>query len=138
MDFTGAKLPCFSIGTGVRNSQKFNENPGPGAHESLENSLMGRKKSPRATIGNSTRDELNKKKHFPGPANYSPHKDISDTKQYYQKISMLGRKLDLSGSGMLGADSPGPIYNTGKSRIFTSRQNPVIKFGSGPKIDNTK
>ena len=61
MDFTGAKLPCFSIGTSIRNSQAFNKNPGPGAHEALENSLMGRKKSPRATIGNSTREEFNKK-----------------------------------------------------------------------------
>tara|TARA_B110000285_G_scaffold162694_1_gene181670 strand:- start:327 stop:692 length:366 start_codon:yes stop_codon:yes gene_type:complete len=121
MDFTGAKLPCFSIGTSIRNSQAFNKNPGPGAHEALENSLMGRKKSPRATIGNSTREEFNKKKHFPGPANYSPHRDISDCKQYSQKIAMLGRKFDMSSKGKIGCDSPGPIYNTGKSTIFTSK-----------------
>jgi len=67
MDFTGAQLPSFSIGTSVRHSQAINKNPGPGAHESVESSFMGRKKSPRATIGNSTREEFNKKKGFPGP-----------------------------------------------------------------------
>ena len=99
---------------------------------------MGKKLSPRATIGNSTRKEINKKKHFPGPGKYSPHKDISECKHYYNKISMLGNKLDLSSKGLLGTESPGPIYNIMKSDRWTSRKGPEAKFGTGVKIDRTK
>lgn len=92
-------MPSVKIGTSIRNF-KEDKNPGPGAHNLLESSFHYRHQSPRAIIGHSTRSEINKKRNFPGPANYSPHKDIIDATHFYNKISMLGcRKYDLSGRG---------------------------------------
>lgn len=58
----------------------------------------------------SSREHLNKTVNWPGPANYSLSKDISDATPVYQKITMQGRYKDRSLS-----NSPGPIYDTMKS-----------------------
>ena len=63
---------------------------------------------------------------------------MSDISDYYKKISILGKKNDFSTYREKGNSSPGPIYNTGKSAIFTTKTNPSVKFGKGPRIDRTK
>ena len=110
------KIPSYKIGTSVResldSSSSVNFNiPGPGEYEVDQANLTKVKnRSPKAFIGTSRRDYLNKTINWPGPASYNNLKDIGKDKELYQKLTMFGRSKDGGRNGF--NNSPGPIYNT--------------------------
>ena len=136
MNYTKMKIPSCRIGTSVRQSldscSSINLKPGPGEYEvDQENLTKVKNRSPKAFIGTSRRDYLNKTMNWPGPGSYNNLKDIGKDKALYQKLSMFGRSKE----GRNGFNnSPGPIYNTIEASSYSSKHNPSFRIGTGPKM----
>ena len=131
------KIPSCRIGTSVRESLDSSSSvnitlPGPGEYEVDQSNLTKVKnRSPKAFIGTSRRDYMNKTINWPGPASYNNLKDIGTEKPLYQKLSMFGRSKE--GRNELN-NSPGPIYNTINSSSYSKKQYPSFRIGTGPKM----
>jgi len=79
MDFAMVKNPSFQMGKSHRESFKTEmiNAPGPGFYETAyESASITKRNSPRAFIGDSGRNVMNRTTNFPGPSNYQPFKGL--------------------------------------------------------------
>ena len=82
------KNPSFKMGKSHRESfnKEMMTQPGPATYDTTNESTSAitKRNSPRAFIGDSGRNVLNKTTtHFPGPGNYMPFRGLGNELQNY-------------------------------------------------------